>query len=58
MTDALRIICEILSSDPEGGPARVSFQLFQDMYRFLAEVDGEIPDHQINDVISHLQKDV
>ncbi|CAG5117085.1 unnamed protein product [Candidula unifasciata] len=58
MTDALRIICEILTSDAEGGPARISFQLFQDMYKFLAEVDGEISNHQISDVIAYLKKDV
>ena len=58
ITDAMSIICEILTDDPEGGPARISFQLFQALYRFLAEVDGEISNQQITDVLNHLQYDV
>ncbi|XP_005090372.1 ropporin-1-like protein [Aplysia californica] len=58
ITEAMKTICEILTNDAEGGPARISFQLFQDLYRFLAEVDGEISNQQITDVINHLQYDV
>ena len=58
ITEAMKTVCEILTNDAEGGPARISFQLFQDLYRFLAEVDGEISSQQITDVVNHLQYDV
>jgi len=58
ITEAMKTVCEILTNDAEGGPARIPFQLFQDLYRFLAEVDGEISSQQITDVINHLQYDV
>ncbi len=58
ITDAMKTICEILTADPEGGPARIPFPLFQDLYKYLAQIDGEISQEHINDVISHLQYDV
>jgi len=58
ITDAMKVICEILTADPEGGPARIPFPLFKDLYQYLAKVDGEISQQQINDVINHLQYDV
>lgn len=58
ITEAMKTICEILTCDPEGGPARIPFKLFQELYCFLAEVDGEISNQQITDVITHLQYDV
>lgn len=58
ITDAMRTICEILTADPEGGPARIPFPLFQDLYKYLAQIDGEISQEHINTVISHLQYDV
>eukprot|EP00916_Digyalum_oweni_P022034 GHVL01036522.1.p1 GENE.GHVL01036522.1~~GHVL01036522.1.p1 ORF type:complete len:222 (+),score=29.17 GHVL01036522.1:119-784(+) len=58
ITDAMKVICEILTADPEGGPARVRFPLFKDLYQYLAKIDGEISQQQINDVFDHLQYDV
>ncbi|KAK7099159.1 ropporin-1-like protein [Littorina saxatilis] len=58
ITDAMKVICEILTADPEGGPARVRFPLFKDLYQYLAKIDGEISQQQINDVFNHLQYDV
>lgn len=54
----MQMICEILTADPEGGAARIPFQLFQDLYKYLAQIDGEISQEHINSVISHLQYDV
>ena len=51
---ALRIACEILTHDPEGGAARIPFPLFQDLYKYLAQIDGEIDDEHINKVIEYL----
>ena len=54
----MQMVCEILTADPEGGAARIPFPLFQDLYRYLAQVDGEISEEHINNVISHLHYDV
>lgn len=54
ITDAMKTVCEILTADAEGGPARIPFQLFQDLYRYLAQVDGEISQEHIQNVIGSL----
>ena len=54
ISDAMKTVCEILTADPEGGPARIPFQLFQDLYRYLAHVDGEISQEHIQSVLSAL----
>ncbi|KAJ7375715.1 Ropporin-1-like protein [Desmophyllum pertusum] len=43
LTLAMKTVCEILSTDLEGGPARIPFSLFKELYTYLAEIDGEIP---------------
>jgi len=58
ITDAMKVVCEILTADPEGGPARIPFALFKDLYQYLAKIDGEISQQQISDVVFHLQYDV
>jgi len=58
ITDAMKTVCEILTADPEGGPARIPFPLFQDLYKYLAQIDGEISQDHINKVVTHLQYDV
>ena len=54
----MKILCEILSADPDGGPARIPFPLFKDLYTYIAQIDGDIPQTQINDVVSYLKYDV
>ncbi|XP_050408454.1 ropporin-1-like protein [Patella vulgata] len=58
ITQSMKTICEILTADPEGGPSRIPFPLFKELYTYLAQIDGEISQQQINDVVSHLQYDV
>jgi len=58
ITDAMKTVCEILTADPEGGPARIPFNLFQELYNYLASIDGEISQDHINNVVTHLQYDV
>jgi len=55
ITDAMKTVCEILTADPDGGAARIPFQLFQDLYKYLASIDGEISSEHINTVTAHLQ---
>lgn len=58
ITQAMKTVCEILTADPEGGPSRIPYPLFKDIYTYLAQIDGEIPQGQINDVCNFLQYDV
>ncbi|XP_041365993.1 ropporin-1-like protein [Gigantopelta aegis] len=58
ITDAMKVICEILTADAEGGPARIAFRLFTDLYSYLAQIDGEISQQHVSDVIGHLQYEV
>lgn len=55
ITDAMKTVCEILTADPEGGPSRIPFPLFKDLYTYLAQIDGEISQQQINEVCSYLK---
>lgn len=55
ITDAMKTICEILTADPEGGPSRIPFPLFKDLYTYLAQIDGEISQQQINEVCNYLK---
>ena len=48
------MICDILTSDAEGGASRIQFKLFQIMYSYLAEIDGEISADHINSVYMYL----
>lgn len=34
--------CEILTRDPEGGAARIPFEIFAFLYSYLASIDEEI----------------
>lgn len=54
----MTIICEILTNDAEGGSAKIPVQLFQDLYLFLAEIDGEISTQHTEDVMTHLRRHV
>ena len=51
------MLCEILTTDPEGGPARIPVEQFENLYRFLAHVDGEVTSEQIHKVMEYLKND-
>jgi hypothetical protein len=55
---AMKLVCEILTADPEGGAARIPFQLFEKIYRYLASVDGDIPVEYANSVLEYLEQHV
>lgn len=54
----MKAVCEILTTDLEGGPARIPFSLFKELYTYLAEIDGEIPKEHVSTVIDHLNYDM
>lgn len=53
---ALKHACEILTEDPEGGAAQIPFDTFQRLYTYLAHLDGEIPEEQIDSFLHHLEE--
>ncbi|XP_065886117.1 ropporin-1-like protein [Dysidea avara] len=57
LPQALRVLCEILTTDLEGGPARIPLEQFEKLYKFLAQVDGEVSPDQVNKVIDYLKTD-
>jgi len=56
LTDAMRIVCEILTADPEGGAARIPYNQFKEIYQYLAVVDGEIAPATVQEVLRHLDE--
>ena len=54
---ALRLLCEILSPDPEGGAARVPLGQVLSLYSFLAQADGEVSREQVAAVSEFLTKE-
>ena len=54
----MKTVCEILTTDLEGGPARIPFWQFKELYTYLAEIDGEIAKEHVDTVIEHLSYDV
>ena len=54
----MKTVCEILTTDLEGGPARIPFSQFKELYTYLAEIDGEIAKEHVDTVIEHLSYDV
>jgi hypothetical protein len=55
LTDAFRVLCEIVTKHPEGSDVRIPYQLFEDLYMFLAGIDGEIGEGQVKQALSWLQ---
>ncbi|CAH8524023.1 unnamed protein product [Schistosoma turkestanicum] len=57
LSDTLKLICEVLTADPEGGAARLPFEQWTEFYRYLAKID-DIPDEHINKVLAYLNFDI
>ena len=55
LPDALRVLCEIISPDSEGGPARIPLEQFRTLFTFLAHVDGDISPQTISSVMEWLE---
>ncbi|KAJ8413456.1 hypothetical protein AAFF_G00094520 [Aldrovandia affinis] len=55
---AMKQACEILTQDPEGGAARISYDTFISLYTYLAHLDGEISPDDIDSFLASLQEDV
>ncbi|CAH8551948.1 unnamed protein product [Heterobilharzia americana] len=57
LPETLKLICELLTADPEGGAARLPFEQWLEFYRYLAKID-DIPEGHINQVLAYLSFDI
>ncbi|KAM9308715.1 ropporin-1-like protein [Gastrophryne carolinensis] len=55
ISTALKKACEVLTRDPEGAASYIPFETFAFLYKYLAQIDGEIPETQIEEVLIALQ---
>ncbi|XP_047624150.1 ropporin-1-like protein isoform X3 [Phacochoerus africanus] len=55
LNTAMKHLCEILTSDPEGGPARIPFEIFSYVYCYLSGLDKEIPASDTESYLSSLK---
>uniref|UniRef100_A0A6I8NJB4 Ropporin-1-like protein n=1 Tax=Ornithorhynchus anatinus TaxID=9258 RepID=A0A6I8NJB4_ORNAN len=58
INSALKHACEILTTDPEGGPARIPFETFSFIYKYLAQLDGEMCPADIESFLNSLKEQV
>ena len=42
LTGTMRMVCEILSSEPAGGSAAIPYTTFERIYKYLASADGSV----------------
>ncbi|XP_029385386.1 ropporin-1-like protein [Echeneis naucrates] len=58
LMSSLKVACEILTEDEEGGAARIPFDTFVKLYTYLAHLDGDMPQDHIDNFLSSLQLQV
>uniref|UniRef100_A0A8C4Q852 Rhophilin associated tail protein 1-like n=1 Tax=Eptatretus burgeri TaxID=7764 RepID=A0A8C4Q852_EPTBU len=55
LEQAMELACKVLTTDPEGGPARIPFSTFSEMFHFLCRVDGDISIQNMTRVLTTLE---
>ncbi|XP_072304503.1 ropporin-1-like protein [Eucyclogobius newberryi] len=58
LRSSLKIACEILTEDEEGGAARIPFSIFVQIYTYLAHVEGDLTENQIDNYLKSLQPEI
>lgn len=58
LNTTMKNLCEILTSDPEGGPARIPFKTFSYVYRYLSELDLDTHTVDTESYLASLQEKV
>nr|XP_012330661.1 ropporin-1-like protein [Aotus nancymaae] len=58
LNTALKHLCEILTDDPEGGPARIPFETFSYVYRYLAKLDPDISPSETESYLASLKENI
>ncbi|XP_068933245.1 ropporin-1-like protein [Petaurus breviceps papuanus] len=55
---AMKHACEILTEDPEGGPARIPFETFSYIFSYLSSLDQDRTESDTNLFLSNLEETV
>ncbi|XP_032076020.1 ropporin-1-like protein [Thamnophis elegans] len=58
LLSSMKHACEILTDDPEGGPARIPYDTFQFLYSYLASLDDEITEEVSESFLKSLKEQV
>ncbi|XP_052598975.1 ropporin-1-like protein [Peromyscus californicus insignis] len=56
LNTAMKNVCEILTTDPEGGPARIPFDTYAYIYQYLSELDPELPASETETYLATLRE--
>uniref|UniRef100_A0A8C5L646 Ropporin-1-like protein n=1 Tax=Jaculus jaculus TaxID=51337 RepID=A0A8C5L646_JACJA len=56
LNTAMKHLCEILTTDPEGGPARIPFETFSYVYNYLASLDPEVHSAETESYLAALKE--
>ena len=54
LTETMSMTCQILSSDPDGGAARIALGQFEELFEFLYKKDGRVTSEQVGQVLAYL----
>ncbi|XP_057234574.1 ropporin-1-like protein [Malurus melanocephalus] len=55
LLSSMKQACEILTTDPEGGAARIPFETFSFIYSYLARIDGEISETETEEFLEGIK---
>uniref|UniRef100_A0A8C2VDQ5 Ropporin-1-like protein n=1 Tax=Chinchilla lanigera TaxID=34839 RepID=A0A8C2VDQ5_CHILA len=58
LNSAMKHFCEILTTDPEGGPARIPFDTFCYIYRYLSRLDSDVSAQETESYLDTLRDNV
>ncbi|GAB5567375.1 ropporin-1A isoform X1 [Prionailurus iriomotensis] len=58
LNTSMKHLCEILTTDPEGGPARIPFETFSYAYRYLSKMDSDVPEGDTESYLATLKDTV
>ncbi|XP_057352390.1 ropporin-1-like protein isoform X2 [Manis pentadactyla] len=58
LNTAMKHLCEILTADPEGGPARIPFETFAYVYRYLSKLDTDSSAAETESYLANLKGNV
>ncbi|XP_008072969.1 ropporin-1-like protein isoform X1 [Carlito syrichta] len=58
LNTAMKHLCEILTADPEGGPARIPFETFSYVYQYLSSLDPDLPDSETESYLAMLKENI
>ncbi|KAM3840308.1 ropporin-1-like protein isoform 1-T2 [Vipera latastei] len=58
LLSSMKHACEILTHDPEGGPARIPYSTFTFIYSYLASLDDEITEEVSESFLKSLKEQV